>query len=269
MNARILLLRPEPGASQSAERARAMGLEPVVAPLFSILSAAWDAPAAGDFDAVLLTSANAARHGGTRLAHYTHLPCFAVGEATAEAARAAGFAEVHTGPGDAAALLKDLAPTRDRHSRESGNPGGAGDLHGHLLDSRLRGNDGGEQGNDGGGTSRTRLLHLCGREHVAAARDGIVIVRVPVYAADAVDRLPDAAFEALETGALPLLHSPRAGALFAKLVDEAGLSRDRISLAAISAAAADAAGDGWARVAIADAPRDEALLALAARLLGF
>ena len=42
--------------------------------------------------------------------------------------------------------------------------------------------------------------------------------------------------------------------------------RGAISIAAISAAAAVAAGEGWAAVAIADKPTDEALLALAARL---
>jgi uroporphyrinogen-III synthase len=48
----------------------------------------------------------------------------------------------------------------------------------------------------------------------------------------------------------------------------AGLVPDRapISLAAISAAAADAAGPGWAAVHVADRPRDHALLELAARL---
>lgn len=227
MSRAILLLRPEPGASQSAERARAMGLEPVVAPIFSILPVAWDAPEPDAFDAVLLTSANAARQGGAGLAHYTHLPCFGVGEATAAAARAAGFADVRTGPSDIDGLLDEIARRAER-----------------------------------------RLLHLCGREHVAAERAGLAITRVPVYAADAVERLPDDAAAALEKGALALLHSPRAGMSFANLVDDAGISRDRVRIAAISAAAADAAGRGWARMAVADAPRDAALLSLAARLPG-
>jgi uroporphyrinogen-III synthase len=39
-----------------------------------------------------------------------------------------------------------------------------------------------------------------------------------------------------------------------------------MGIAAISAAAAEAVGDGWNEVAIAERPTDEALLALAARL---
>jgi uroporphyrinogen-III synthase len=59
-----------------------------------------------------------------------------------------------------------------------------------------------------------------------------------------------------------LVHSPRAGRRLAELVE----SRGSIAIAAISKAAADAAGSGWAEIAIADQPSDEALLALAARL---
>ncbi|MEA3064722.1 MAG: hypothetical protein QOJ27_1168, partial [Sphingomonadales bacterium] len=39
-----------------------------------------------------------------------------------------------------------------------------------------------------------------------------------------------------------------------------------IRVAAISAAAAEAAGEGWAAKAVAAAPRDQALLELAAKL---
>ena len=42
--------------------------------------------------------------------------------------------------------------------------------------------------------------------------------------------------------------------------------RGNIRIAAISPAAAEAAGTGWERVECVDAPNDEALLALGARL---
>ena len=61
------------------------------------------------FDAVLLTSANAARLGGDAMTPFLGLPCYAVGESTAEAARAAGFADVRTGPSDGAAVLAQAA----------------------------------------------------------------------------------------------------------------------------------------------------------------
>lgn len=103
---KLLVLRPEPGASETAARARAMGLEPVVTPLFAITEVAGPPVEAARFDAVLLTSANGARHAPPGL---TDLPCFAVGESTAAAARAAGFAEVRTGPCDAAAAAAMMA----------------------------------------------------------------------------------------------------------------------------------------------------------------
>lgn len=105
---KLLILRPQPGADETAARARALGLDPVVAPLFDVKPLAWTAPA-GPFDAIMLTSANAARHAGGGLAPFLVLPCFAVGEATAAAARAAGFADVRTGPADGAALVEEMA----------------------------------------------------------------------------------------------------------------------------------------------------------------
>jgi len=42
--------------------------------------------------------------------------------------------------------------------------------------------------------------------------------------------------------------------------------RGATSIAAISEAAAEAVGEGWARIEVADQPSDDALLALAARL---
>lgn len=86
-----------------------MGLEPVVVPLFEVGPRAWDAPDPTGFDAVAMTSANAARHGGAGLARFTHLPVFAVGEATAAAAQTAGFSGIQVGAGDAADLGPQLS----------------------------------------------------------------------------------------------------------------------------------------------------------------
>jgi uroporphyrinogen-III synthase len=59
-----------------------------------------------------------------------------------------------------------------------------------------------------------------------------------------------------------LVHSPRAGSRLGELVPEKG----DVAIVAISKAAADAAGTGWDRVAVAEKPTDEAVLALAADL---
>lgn len=102
------MLRPEPGASATAARARALGLEPVVVPLFVTVPRAWSLPEA-HFDAVLLTSANGARLAGPLPARLTACPAYAVGAATAAAARAAGFATVIEGDRDVAALAARAA----------------------------------------------------------------------------------------------------------------------------------------------------------------
>lgn len=219
MSRPLLILRPQPGADETAARARALGLEPVVAPLFAVRPLAWEPPDPAAFDAVLLTSANAAREAGPALARFTDLPCWAVGEATAAAAREAGFTDVRTGAGDGTALVQAAA--------EAGI---------------------------------SRVLHLHGREHVPLAWPGLGVESRAVYAAEAAVELPDAARR--PGTAVALVHSPRAGARFAALAEE----KRSIAIAAISRAAAAAAGNGWAEVAVAAAPRDEALLELAVKL---
>ena len=105
----VLVLRPQPGADETGRRARALGLEVAVAPLFSVRPLDWTPPDRAGFDAVMLTSANAARHAGDGMKPFLTLRCYALGEATAAAAREVGFAEIKVGPSDGAALLDLMA----------------------------------------------------------------------------------------------------------------------------------------------------------------
>jgi uroporphyrinogen-III synthase len=105
---RVLVLRPEPGASATVERARALGLEAVATPLFEVESVEWRTPDPASFDGLLLTSANAVRHGGAQLASLRGLPVYAVGEATADAARKAGFEVAATGDSNIERLLSSI-----------------------------------------------------------------------------------------------------------------------------------------------------------------
>lgn len=221
----VLVLRPSPGAEETAARAEGMGLHAVLAPLFAVRPLAWEPPPPAGVEAVMLTSANAARHAGAALRAFTGLPCYAVGEATAAEARRHGFADIRAGDSDGAALVEQM----------------------HRSGIR-------------------RALHLCGRDHISLDRPGLSIVRRIVYAAEAADALPPEARRALAGDAVVLLHSPRAGATFGRLADAAGLDRSAVRIAAISAAAMDAAGSGWKCSEAAPAPRDDALLELAAKL---
>jgi uroporphyrinogen-III synthase len=209
---KLLIVRPRPGADETAARARDLGLEPIVAPLFETRALDWAPPDPRRFDAILLTSANAARLGGEGLRPLRALPCYAVGERTAHAARAAGFNDVRTGPSDSAALaaMAEAAGARS-------------------------------------------LLHLGARDHIPVES----ATHIAVYASEPAGALP------AELGAaVVLLHSPRAASRFAELATD----RAKIVIAAISAQVAEAAGPGWKDVAVAAAPRDEALLELAAKL---
>jgi uroporphyrinogen-III synthase len=211
---KLLLLRPEPGLSASAERARQMGMEVIACPLFRIEPVAWVAPDPASYDALLLTSANAIRHGGAQLDMLKALPVHAVGAATADAARSAGFLVASTGAGTVADLLTALPRPM-------------------------------------------RLLHVAGEDYREA--DGRQhIDRRTVYRSATIEHpcLPPL------DGLVVAVHSPRAGSRLAQLTDE----RERTAVAAISAAAAEAVGNGWERVEVAGEPDDPSLLALAAML---
>ncbi len=221
----ILVLRPEPGAQATARRARAMGLKPLVCPLFQVEPVQWDAPDPAQYTGILMTSAMAARHAGPALAHYAHLPLFAVGERTAASARTAGFQSVVAGRSDVARLVARIA-TLGPH----------------------------------------RLLHLSGADTVAIETAGIEIERRVVYASR-LAQLPEDFAASLDQAAGALCHSSRAAQRLSQLA-AAPAQRARLTIIAISAAAAGAVGNGWARVAIADKPRDEAMLEMAAQFGG-
>lgn len=105
MSGTVVVLRPEPGCTATVAAARELGLDAVSSPLFEIRPVEWSPPHAAKFDAIIVGSANAFRHGGTGIAELTGLPVLAVGESTAAAARAAGFAVAATGQGGLQALI--------------------------------------------------------------------------------------------------------------------------------------------------------------------
>jgi uroporphyrinogen-III synthase len=101
----IAVLRPEPGNAATVARVMAAGRRAIALPLFVVRPLTWTAPDPADFDGILFTSANAVRHGGKELTRLKGLPAFAVGENSAQAARAAGFDVKASGARDAAAII--------------------------------------------------------------------------------------------------------------------------------------------------------------------
>lgn len=224
---RIIVLRPQPGASATAQALRAAGHDPLVCPLFAVEQVAWAPVEASAYDALLVGSANVFRHGGPALADLKHLPVYAVGGKTARMALDLGFKVHGQGAGGLAAVLPMLSDDGHRH-----------------------------------------ILRLSGEDHVDLPASRLVIDTRIVYRARALP-MPDALRDAL-TGAetlmappVVLLHSARAAAHFAALVDAAGIARRTIRLALFAPALVDAAGDGWAGLGVAAATTDSALLDVA------
>lgn len=102
---KILVIRPEPGASATAARAKAAGFEPILLPFYEVRPRRWTVADPSIYDALLVTSANAIRHGGD----LPKLPVCAVGERSAGAARAAGLTVAVTGNVDADAAIAEAA----------------------------------------------------------------------------------------------------------------------------------------------------------------
>ncbi len=217
MSLPLILLRPQLGNDASAARARAIGLDPVQLPLFEIGRVEAGPVPEGPFDAILLSSANGARFGAAVLRTLAHLPAYAVGEATAHAARGAGVEIVKIGGGDATSTATMMVA----------------------------------EGHD-------RVLHLCGADVRPFDPQGLTVARHIVY--HVVERAEETIRPELDrlTAAVVAIHSPRAGRRLAALV--APEDRPRFHIAAISTAAADACGLGWASTTISTTPDDTALL---------
>jgi uroporphyrinogen-III synthase len=220
---RVAITRALPEAERTAERVRALGAEAVVAPLLTIVPCAYDTNTEGA-QALLFTSSNGVRAFPDARGARARI-VLAVGEATAEAARAAGFADVRSAEGDVASLealaLRDLDPG-DGKLIHIGGEHLAGDLAGRLQ---------------AGGFRVERRVAYSARQAIA---------------------LP-AAFEGPLD--LVLFHRARAAEAFVSL----GAPRaEQLTAGCMSAAVAEAAEKtAWRRIMGAPAPREDVFLAAA------
>lgn len=108
---RLLLTRPESDAQRTAAALRAQGHDVLAAPFIRIEPIANETIGAGPWAAILITSANAAHaiaaHGG--VTQLRALPVFAVGQRSAQAMTAAGFADVTSADGNVGDLARRVA----------------------------------------------------------------------------------------------------------------------------------------------------------------
>ncbi|MBX3540364.1 MAG: uroporphyrinogen-III synthase [Chelatococcus sp.] len=226
---RILVFRPKSAAERTAARLAVLGHEAVLAPATRIVPLDTPRPE-GSFAAIVVGSANSfviAADDAIR-----DVPVIAVGERTAEVARARGFTDVESADGDRIAMA---ALARRRF------PAGG------------------------------RALVLQGRDHKAdtmalLADAGLTPVSWIVYAAAPVESLTSEAVEALRMeriGAV-LHYSRRSAEVALALVDRDGLGRPFFAArqVCLSLDVAEPLRRAGARhIVVATAPREEALFA--------
>lgn len=109
MSRPLLILRPEPGNAATTAKAASRNITAHSFPLFVTEAVEWVAPDPEHYVGVIMTSANAARLAGPQIEQYNHLPLYAVGDVTGDAAREAGFISIISGDGDVDRLIAKIA----------------------------------------------------------------------------------------------------------------------------------------------------------------
>jgi uroporphyrinogen-III synthase len=234
---RILVTRPEPDGERTAQKLRARGCDVLLGPVLRIKLLDKAELGEGPWDAVAMTSANAAhaleRH--SRRLEMTRLPALTVGRRTAEAARAVGFSDIASADGNEQALA-------------------------HLIGARLmRGN---------------KILYLAGEDRagdlaMTVAPHGVRVETVVVYRAVAADRLPEEAAAALRAGEVNgVVHfSRRSVVIYLDCARVAGVLDRALKpfhYCLSNAVAEPLIAAGAKQIAIAKSPEENALLDLVA-----
>lgn len=231
---RVMVTRPREDAAGLVAALTARGHQALLEPLLTIVPRArvdWPQGHA-QAQALLISSANGAR-AFARLDSRRALPVYAVGEASAAAARALGFGSVSSADGD----VDDLADLVQRAVDPAGGP---------LLHPAASKPAGDLQGALGG--------------------KGFTVLRAVLYEARPAERFSPQSTRAISEGSVDVvtLLSPRTAAAFAGLIAAAGLAPACGGMAALclsSAVAAAIDGLTWRQVAVAARPDQGALLA--------
>ena len=133
---KIWITRAQPGAAATASRVRTLGHHALVAPLLAVQPLPGVEADLAGVGALAFTSANGVR-AFADLSPVRSLKVFAVGAATASAAKAAGFRHVLSADGDVEALAEGISGRRREIDGIVLHPGAAepaGDLVGLLAD---------------------------------------------------------------------------------------------------------------------------------------
>ncbi len=240
----VLVTRPQPDNDSTAAALRARGIEAVAAPMLRFEPVALPDALETNYAGVIVTSANAIRalQSQPALVALRKLRLYAVGAHTADAARDAGFTDVVSADGDAAALRDVIAGGRKRS--KSDRP----------------------------------LLYLAGAD---LARDlaselgerGFTVAVQTTYRMVPETRLPLDAADAIAAGRIDavLHYSRRSARAFAQAARTSGVEVSALAVlqCCLSDAVATVIRDaGASRVAVARAPDENALFETLDRAIG-
>ncbi len=230
---RVLVTRPEPEAQETAARIAALGHEAIVHPLTRIELLPPPMSVSRPV-AITVTSRNAVRamESWNMTSGLRDVPVFAVGEATAAAAQAAGFTKVTPSDGDGAALARLVASEIDRRA-------------GSIL--------------------YPAAVERSGTLEAGLEADRYRLDIVEAYRARAVDRLDEAILEGIRKReiAAAMFHSRRSAEIFRSLAADAGIKAlNGLVVLALSLRVAAALGGTGATVRVAERPEESALLDL-------
>jgi len=228
---KVLVTRPEADAAPIAAELAARGHAVMVEPLLTIVAKPDAVVDLSDVQALALTSANGARALAERTTR-RDLPVFAVGDATAAAARAAGFAAIESAGGDVGALAS-------------------------LIASRL--------GPGAGAIFHPAARHVAGDLKGNLEAAGFTVRRVALYESEPSPALSEATAAALRDGRIDaaLFFSPRTGRTFVRLLTKSRLTAvcgRMIAVCLSQAVAEDIKRLPWRALHIAAQPTQAALL---------
>ncbi len=186
----VWITRARPGAETTAAKVAALGFTPVVDPLLEVASIAASIDLTG-VAALAFTSANGVE-AFARLSRERTAPVFAVGRATASAAREAGFAGISSADGDVEDLARLIVEAAPGPVLWAGAREPAGDLVATLKEAGL----------DARGVAVYETLQRAPSEATLALLDGplTVLLHSPRAArglADFLRRRPAPALRAL------------------------------------------------------------------------
>ncbi|MDE1151351.1 MAG: uroporphyrinogen-III synthase [Micavibrio sp.] len=229
---RILVTRPQPAASEFADKLKDEGFEVFLAPMTEYVEIDNTPKDMADYQGLIFTSIQGVNIFAAREPE-RYIAVFAVGEATAHAAEKAGFRRINVAAGDGDAVVQLIRREKSKYGLK-------------------------------------RVLHPCGEDTAqditaALKGDGVYVDRLPIYKARFTSQLPMDVSRALLDGEITTvtLFSARTAANFVKLLQEPELKDISSSMEAVCLSdrvAAEIKGVPWRVLRVAKAPHLESVL---------